>query len=173
MDRLTSMSVFVKVVAHHSFAVAAREMRLSRAGVSKHILALEQSLGARLLNRNTRRLSLTEIGAVVHERYARILEEIEEVERSAGALQMNPRGVLRISAPISIGLTHLAPFIADYMARYHEVSIDMVLNASAQCLERWLAGGSDYFWLAHTGGRIGSNVVPDAACGDSCRGHPA
>jgi DNA-binding transcriptional LysR family regulator len=85
MDRLTSMSVFVKVVAHHSFAVAAREMRLSRAGVSKHILALEQSLGARLHNRNTRRLSLTEVGAVVHERYARILEEIDEVEGSAGA----------------------------------------------------------------------------------------
>jgi len=131
MDRLTSMSVFVKVVAHHSFAVAAREMGLSRAGVSKHILALEQSLGARLLNRNTRRLSLTEVGAIVHERYARILEEIDEVERSAGALQIRPRGVLRISAPISFGLTHLAPVVADYMARYREVSIDMVLNDRA------------------------------------------
>src|SRR6516164_61867 len=87
MDRLTSTSVFVKVVAHHSFAVAARELGLSRAGVSKHVLALEQSLGARLLNRNTRRLSLTEVGAVVHDRYVRILEEIEEVESSAGALQ--------------------------------------------------------------------------------------
>jgi DNA-binding transcriptional LysR family regulator len=91
MDRLTSMSVFVKVVAHHSFAGAARESGLSRAGVSKHVLALEQSLGVRLLNRNTRRLSLTEVGAVVHERYAQILEEIDEVERNAGALQINPR----------------------------------------------------------------------------------
>ena len=64
MDRLTSMSVFVKVVAHRSFAGAAQELGLSRAGVSKHVLALEQSLGARLLNRNTRRLSLTEVLAV-------------------------------------------------------------------------------------------------------------
>jgi len=128
MDGLTSMSVFVKVVAHHSFAVAARELGLSRAGVSKHVLALEQSLGARLLNRNTRRLSLTEVGAVVHERYVRILEEIDEVERNAGALQTNPRGTLRITAPVSFGIPHLAPAIVDYMSRYPDVSIDMVLN---------------------------------------------
>jgi DNA-binding transcriptional LysR family regulator len=128
MDRLKSMSVFVKVVAHHSFADAARELRLSRAGVSKHVLALEQSLGARLLNRNTRRLSLTEVGAVVHERYARILEEIDEVERSAGALQTTPRGVLRITAPVSFGIPHLAPAFVDYMRRYPDVAIDMVLN---------------------------------------------
>ena len=128
MDRLTSMSVFVKVVAHHSFAVAARELGLSRAGVSKHVLALEQSLGARLLNRNTRRLSLTEVGAVVHERYARILEEIEEVERSAGALQTMPRGVLRVVSSVSFGITYLAAVTADYLARYPDVSIDMILN---------------------------------------------
>ena len=121
MDRLTSMSVFVKVVAHHSFAVAARELGLSRAGG-------EQSLGARLLNRNTRRLSLTEIGSVVHERYVRILEEIDEVERNAGALQTKPRGTLRITAPVSFGIPRLAPAIVDYMAQYPDVAIDMVLN---------------------------------------------
>ena len=128
MDRLTSMSVFVKVVAHHSFAVAARDLGLSRAGVSKHVLALEQSLGARLLNRNTRRLSLTEVGTVVYERYTRLLEEIDEVERYAGALHINPRGVLRITAPVPFGISHLAPVIVDYMARYPDVSIDMDLN---------------------------------------------
>jgi DNA-binding transcriptional LysR family regulator len=128
MDRLTSMSVFVKVVAHHNFAVAARELGLSRAGVSKHVLALEQSLGARLLNRNTRRLSLTEIGAVVYDRYVRILEEIDEVERNAGALQTRPRGTLRIAAPVSFGIPHLAPAIVDYMAQYPDVAVDMVLN---------------------------------------------
>jgi DNA-binding transcriptional LysR family regulator len=130
MDRLTSMSVFVKVVAHRSFAVAARELRLSRAGVSKHVLALEQSLGVRLLNRNTRRLNLTEVGTVVHERYARILEEINEVEASAGAgaLQMTPRGVLKVASSVSFGITRLAAAIADYLAQYTEVSIDLVLN---------------------------------------------
>ena len=96
--------------------------------MSKHVLALEQSLGARLLNRNTRNVSLTEIGAIVHERYAHILDEIEEVARSAGALQVEPRGVLRISAPISIGVTHLASAVAEYMARFPDISIDMVLN---------------------------------------------
>ena len=128
MDRLTSMSVFVKVVAHHSFVGAAGELGLSRAGVSKHVQALERSLGVRLLNRNTRRLSLTEIGVVVYERYARILEEIDEVERNAGALQTNPRGTLRITAPVSFGVPHLAPAVVDYMAEYPDVSIDMVLN---------------------------------------------
>ena len=128
MDRLTSMSIFVKVVAHHSFAEAARELGLSRAAISKHVVALEQSLGANLLNRTTRRLSLTEVGAAVYERYTRILEEIDEVERNVGALQTNPRGVLRITAPVSFGIPHLAPAIIDYLARYPDVSIDMVLN---------------------------------------------
>jgi DNA-binding transcriptional LysR family regulator len=128
MDRLTSMSVFVRVAAHHSFAVAARELGLSRAGVSKHVLALEQSLGARLLNRNTRRLSLTEVGGVVFERYSQILEEIEEVENSAGAQHTAPRGVLRVVSSVSFGITHLGALIAAYLAQYPEVSIDLVLN---------------------------------------------
>ena len=128
MDRLTSMSVFVRVVARHSFAAAAGELGLSRAAVSKHVVSLETALGARLLNRNTRRLSLTEVGSVVYQRYSRILEEIDEVEQSAGALQGNPRGMLRITAPVSFGIPHLAPAIVDYMAQYPDVSIDMVLN---------------------------------------------
>lgn len=128
MDRLTSMSVFVSVAAHHSFAVAARELRLSRAGVSKHVMALEQSLGVRLLNRNTRRLSLTEVGGVVFERYSRILEEIEEVETNAGAKHTAPRGVLRIASSLSFGITPLGALIADYLVRYPEVSIDLVLS---------------------------------------------
>ena len=109
MDRLTSMSVFVKIVAHHSFAAAAREMGLSRAGVSKHVLELEQSLGAHLGEAEAARVAVEQ----------------------AGALQTTPKGMLRISAPISIGLTHLAAVTADYMARYPEVSIDMVLNDRA------------------------------------------
>jgi DNA-binding transcriptional LysR family regulator len=128
MDRLTSMSVFVKVGVHQGFAAAARDLGLSRAGVSKHVVALEQTLGACLLNRNTRNVSLTEVGAIVHERYAHILDEIEEVSRRAGALQVEPRGVLRISAPISFGLTHLGSAVAEYMAEFLEVSVDVVLN---------------------------------------------
>jgi len=128
MDRLTSMSVFVRIVAHGSFAGAARELRLSPAGVSKHVLALEQSLGVRLLNRTTRRISLTEVGAGVHERYVRILEEIDEVENCAGALQTTPRGMLRIVSSVSFGISHLPALIADYLTLYPDVSIDLVLN---------------------------------------------
>jgi DNA-binding transcriptional LysR family regulator len=153
MDRLMSMSVFVKVVAQHSFVAAAQELGLSRAAVSKRVLALEKSLGVRLLNRNTRRLSLTEIGAVVYERYTRILEDIGEVERSAGALQTSPRGVLRITAPASFGIPHLAPAIAAYMAQYPEVTIDIVLN------DRWVDLIDEGFDVAVRIGHLGDSTL--------------
>jgi DNA-binding transcriptional LysR family regulator len=120
MDRLTSMSVFVKVVARHSFAVAARELRLSRAGVSKHVLALEQSLGVRLLNRNTRRLSLTEVGTVVHERHARIdlIEEGFDVAVRIGHLA-DSNLIARRLAPIRLVLCTSPEYLARYGAPTH------------------------------------------------------
>jgi DNA-binding transcriptional LysR family regulator len=93
MDRIESMGVFAKVVAKQSFSGAARELRLSQAVVSKHVRALEDWLGAQLLNRTTRRLNVTEIGALVYERCERILDEIDEVQQSTSALQTAPRGV--------------------------------------------------------------------------------
>jgi DNA-binding transcriptional LysR family regulator len=122
------MGVFAKVVAKQSFSGAARELRLSQAVVSKHVRALEDWLGARLLNRTTRRLNVTEIGALVYERCERILEEIDDVEQSTSALQMTPRGVLHLAAPISFGITQLGPALADYLSRYPDVAIDLTLD---------------------------------------------
>jgi len=112
VDRIDSMEVFAKVVAKQSFSGAARELRLSQAVVSKHVRALEDWLGAQLLNRTTRRLNLTEIGALVYEHCERILDEIDEVQQSTNALQTAPRGVLHLAAPVSFGITQLGPALA-------------------------------------------------------------
>jgi DNA-binding transcriptional LysR family regulator len=104
MDRMASMAVFTKVVGTGSFSAAAREMKLSQASVTKQIQELEDWLGARLLNRTTRRLNLTEVGSGFYERCMRILDAVEEARSAAGALQTLPRGRLRINAPVSFGL---------------------------------------------------------------------
>ena len=109
MDRIESMGVFAKVIEKQSFSGAARELRLSQAVVSKHVRALEDWLGAQLLNRTTRRLNVTEIGALVYERCERILDEIDEVQQSTSALQTSPRGVLHLVAPVPFGIISSAP----------------------------------------------------------------
>jgi DNA-binding transcriptional LysR family regulator len=128
MDRVAGMGVFTKVVATGSFSEAARELRVSQASVTKQVKELEGWLGARLLNRTTRRLSLTEVGAGFYERSARILEAVEEARSAAGALQTVPRGRLRINAPVSFGLLHLAPAVTEFLNIYPEVSIEMLVN---------------------------------------------
>jgi DNA-binding transcriptional LysR family regulator len=128
LDRFTGMAVFVKVVDAASFAAAARHFGMSPAMVSKHVQTLEQRLGARLLNRTTRRVSATEVGQNFYEQSLRILADLEEAERAALDLQRAPRGLLRISAPVSFGMRQLAPAIADYLKTYPEVSIDLSLD---------------------------------------------
>jgi len=128
MDRMAGMAAFTKVVGAGSFSAAAREMQVSQALVTKQIQELESWLGARLLNRTTRRLSLTEIGTVFYERAARILDAVEEARNAAGALQTVPRGRLRINAPVSFGLIHLAPAITEFLRRFPDVSIEMLVN---------------------------------------------
>ena len=128
MDRFTGMAVFAKVVEAASFAAAARYFDMSPAMVSKHIQTLEARLGARLLNRTTRRVSPTEVGQDYYERCLRILSDLEEAEQAAGDLQSAPRGLLRVTAPVSHGTHCLAPLIADYLKIYPEVSIDLSLD---------------------------------------------
>jgi DNA-binding transcriptional LysR family regulator len=128
MDRITGLSVFTKVVESSSFAAAARHFGLSPAMVSKHVVALEERLGARLLNRTTRRVSPTEIGRVFYERATRILADIDDAEQAASALQATPRGLLRVNGPLSFGTRQLAPAIADYLAACPEVEIDVTLT---------------------------------------------
>ncbi len=128
MDRLAGMAVFVKVVESSSFAAAARHFRLSPAMVSRHVHALEEQLGAQLLNRTTRRVSPTEVGQAYYQRVRQILADIEEADRLATDLHATPRGLLRMTSSQSFGIRHLAPAIADYLALCPEVQMDVILN---------------------------------------------
>ena len=128
MDRLTSMDVFSRVVDAESFSEAARQLGMSRAMASKHVLRLEDRLGVRLLNRTTRRLSPTEAGAAFYERCRRIVSDAEEAELSVSRLHTETRGRLKVNAPMSFGYLHLAPAIPDFVARHSGVRVDMTMN---------------------------------------------
>lgn len=128
MANLDGLVVFAKVVEAGGFSAAARELGLSKSAVSKRISALEDRLGARLLNRTTRRLATTEVGASFYERCARVVAEAEEAERAVTLLQAEPRGTLRVSVPMSFGVRHLAPTIAEFMTRHPDLRVDLNLN---------------------------------------------
>ena len=124
MDRLTSLTAFVRVVDSGGFSAAGRRLEMSTTMVSNHIRALEERLGARLLNRTTRKVSLTEVGKVYYDRATQILADIEQADDIAGALQSTPRGTLRIYTG-----THIVPFVApvvdEFLNRYPDVKVDL------------------------------------------------
>jgi DNA-binding transcriptional LysR family regulator len=126
MEDLERMAVFARVVEAKSFSAAARQLGLSKSLVSKHVTQLEKSIGARLLNRTTRNMSLTEAGAVFYEHCARIVEELAEAKAVVSRLHSEPRGMLRISSSVAFGRLHIAPAVAEFLAAYPEVTIDMV-----------------------------------------------
>jgi len=128
MDSLTDIAVFAQVVDSGSFTAAAERLSLSKSVVSKYVTRLEDHLGARLLNRTTRRLSLTEVGRVFYERSQRGLQEIEQAEAEVSRLQDKPRGTLRLNTPMSFGIMHIAPALPEFHRRYPEISIDMNLD---------------------------------------------
>jgi DNA-binding transcriptional LysR family regulator len=125
------MVLFAKVVEAGSFAAAAKELGQTRAAVSKQIGALEERVGAQLLQRTTRSMQLTEIGAELYARCARIAEEAAEAERAIASLQGAPRGLLRVVAPVTFGLRHLAPLVAPFLAEHPEVRLDLALSDAA------------------------------------------
>ncbi len=125
MDDLSGIAVFAAVVEAGSFTKAGQRLGLSKSAVSKQITRLEARLGAQLLQRTTRRLSLTEVGRAFYERCRRIVSEAEEAELAVTRLQEAPRGVLRLSAPVSFGLEYLGRALPDFMERFPEVQIDM------------------------------------------------
>ncbi|RRI02063.1 LysR family transcriptional regulator [Mesorhizobium tamadayense] len=128
MDPLEGVTAFTRVVDSGSFSAAARHLKISKSAVSANVQRLEQRLGIRLLNRTTRRLSMTEAGAAYYHHCARILAEAEAAEQAATALQREPRGTLRISAPDSFGWMHVAPTVPAFLKRYPELSIDISLS---------------------------------------------
>ena len=116
MDRLTEMEAFVQVVDHGGFTDAARKMGLSKSAVSKHVSALEGRLAVRLLNRTTRRVSPTEVGLAYYDRARQVLTWAGEADNMVTAMQAIPKGALRVSAPISFGVSQIAPAVAAFLA---------------------------------------------------------
>jgi DNA-binding transcriptional LysR family regulator len=127
MDRLTSLTVFSRVVEAGGFSAAARRLNMSVAMVSNHVQALEDRLGARLLNRTTRKVSLTEIGQAYYERATRILTDLEEADNLAGALHVTPRGKLKLHTSNHI-VRFLAPVLAEFMTLYPAVAVDLTVG---------------------------------------------
>src|ERR1700733_630725 len=127
MDRLTSLTGFVRGVASGGFSAAGRHLNMSTTMVSNHVQSLEDRLGARLLNRTTRKVSLTEVGKAYYDRCTQILADLEQADDIAGALQSTPRGTLRIYTA-----THMVPFVAptviEFLASYPDVTIDLTMG---------------------------------------------
>ena len=128
MDIVSNMKIFTAVVDNGSFATAANRLDMSRAMASKSVAALEEHLGTRLLNRTTRRLSLTEAGMAFYERSVQILADIWEAEQVAGATATEPHGTLKVTMPLAYGLHRLGPVIAGYARRYPRVKMNLSLS---------------------------------------------
>ena len=128
MDRLAEMEAFVHVIDQGGFTEAARKLGVSKSAISKHIATLESRLTVRLLNRTTRRVSPTEIGLAYYDRAKTVLKDAADADDMVTAMQSQPRGALRVSAPVSFGITHLSGAVAAFLESYPEVEIHLVLD---------------------------------------------
>lgn len=127
MDRLGEMEAFATVVDQGGFTDAARKLGLSKSAISKHVSSLESRLGARLLNRTTRRVSPTEIGLVYYDRARRVLNDAGEADSMVSALQSAPTGTLRISVATDFGVKKLSPVLGNFLAAHPDVAVNMIL----------------------------------------------
>lgn len=125
MDRLQAMHLFVRVAELGSFSAVAQQMGLARSAVTRQIAALEQHLGIKLMVRSTRRLMLTSAGAAYLEKCRVILNLVEAAETGVAEERQTPRGMIRISLPLTYGLMRVAPILLDFARRYPEVQLDM------------------------------------------------
>ena len=128
MDRLTEMEAFATVVDQGGFTDAAKKMGISKSAVSKHISSLEARLGARLLNRTTRRVSPTEIGLAYYDRARRVLSDAGEADALVASMQSAPAGLLRLSVATDFGVNHLSPILGDFLQQFPDITVNMVLN---------------------------------------------
>ncbi len=128
MDRLEAMRAFSRVVTSGSYAEAARQLGVTRSALSKAVTELEHRLGARLLDRTTRRVTPTEAGRAYHERIAGILSDVEETEAAVSRLHDEPKGLLKINAPMSFGTLYLSAAIAEFMVAYPDLHVEAIMN---------------------------------------------
>lgn len=128
MDRLNEMEAFICVVDQGGFTDAARKLGMSKSAVSKHVSALEGRLGARLLNRTTRRVNPTEIGLAYYDRANAVLVGAAEADSMVTSMQETPRGALRVSVPVSFGISQLSAPIGRFLTEYPDISVNLVLD---------------------------------------------
>jgi DNA-binding transcriptional LysR family regulator len=128
VDKFVSMEIFVAVVEAGSLTAAAERFDISSAMVGKHLRALESRLAARLLTRSTRRQSLTEIGRQYYEQCRRILADVKQAESLAEAMTVSPRGVLKVTVPLTYGVEVFAPAMTDYLSAWPDVSLELDLS---------------------------------------------
>jgi len=137
MDTFRAMQLFARVVHDGSLSAAGREFGLSPGSVSRQISALEESLGARLLNRTSRKLTLTEPGEVYLRHAEQILHQVDAANSSVSRLQLAPRGTLRVHSRILVGAMHLVPALPEFLRRYPEIKVDLLMsNAEIDLVER-------------------------------------
>ncbi|MBE9242152.1 LysR family transcriptional regulator [Synechocystis salina] len=128
MDKLESIYAFTQVVREGSFAAAARKMNLGRSAVNKMVIALENELKIQLLHRSTRKVTLTPTGLAFYEKSVQILADLEEAELSVSQLHGEPKGLLRINAPMTFGTMYVAPLVAKFMALHSQVEVQLTLE---------------------------------------------
>ena len=128
MDKATQMMVFVRTVEEGSFSAAARSLDLTPSSVSRQISLLEDRLGARLLNRSTRRLSLTEAGRTYYEHCARIIAEMDDADEAVSSLQGAVRGTLRVTATVAFARIQVVPLVAEFLDRYPDLTLQLELT---------------------------------------------
>jgi DNA-binding transcriptional LysR family regulator len=126
--QIEDMRIFVATVDARNFTAAAKRLALSKQFVSRRVMALEEALGVQLLIRNTRKLAVTELGLEFYERAKRILGEVEDAEQAMSLRRAGPRGLLRVSAPMSFGMAHLSPLVANFLREHGDVRFDMELS---------------------------------------------
>jgi len=148
MMKLDGMGIFARVAEAKSFSGAARRLGISKSLVSKEVSKLEKALGARLLHRTTRQLSLTEFGAAFYEHCARVVQEAEEAELLVERLHANPRGVLKCTAPVAFATLHIARVLPEFHTQYPEVQIDLTV-------------GDRFFELAEEGYDLAIRIARD------------
>ncbi len=126
--QLDDMRIFVATVDARNFTAAANRLSLSKQFVSRRVMALEETLGVQLLIRNTRKLAVTDLGQEFYERAKRILGEVEDAEQAMSLRRAGPRGLLRVSAPMSFGMAHLSPLVAMFLREHGDVRFEMELS---------------------------------------------